>query len=191
MVDRKDLVFGSSTGYFGKRFLVAQPDKEVRKLSRTAREDWIIDTDTFPLFLPSHQTILTCQDKLKCAQKLGDLAPETRELLTTDDVIKTGNPAWIRAKVGAGGKDHYKFIGNWEGLKGHCSEHKDLIVSKYLPGDNWSVDTVWDKGTLLGSFTKKRISYSLTEDDNESGGSSMVSQCIKDDKVLTTAILQK
>lgn len=191
IIEKKDISYAAGGGFHGRPFFHAQPDKEVFKLSREVRFAWtkpITENDIFPIFMPTHETIKTCQDKYKCAIKLGDLAPVTKEILTVDDIIKVKTPCWIRAKVGAGGKDHYKFNGDWDELKVHIKNHKDLIVSEYLPGDNWSVDTVWREGTLLGSFTKKRISYSLTGDDNESGGSSMVSQCVKNDKVLAVAL---
>lgn len=177
---------------YHKGFIHPQPDKEVARIG-TLRD--VYEFKHIKTFLPSNKVIKICQDKYLCAKAIDDLAPRTIKIKTKEDVdkfaVETGKQVWLRAPVGAGGKDHFKYNGHWHSqyaMWGHIATCEKLIASEYLPGDNWSVDTVWDNGTLLGTFTKKRISYSLTGTDNECGGSSMISECVDNPVVLATAL---
>ena len=108
------------------------------------------------MIMPSQMAIEICQDKAKCAEVLGDLAPDTY---------------WIRDTHGAGGKGAQ-------------------MASEYLPGDNYSVELAFHNGELIGSFAKKRISYSTIKKDLplEKRGSSMVSVCVDDEELFMRAM---
>jgi hypothetical protein len=103
-------------------------------------------------FCPSQEQIALCQDKAKCAEILGDLAPKTY---------------WVRETEGAGGKGAQM-----------CSE--------YLPGRNISLEFCYYHGEEVGYFMKERLSYSISgsKEPTHQFGTSFVSKCIMDAKIL-------
>lgn len=106
-------------------------------------------------FTPDMKQILLCQDKAKCAEVLGDLAPITY---------------WVRETNGAGGKGAQ-------------------MASEYLPGRNISVELCFNKN-LIGYFMKERLSYSISgsNEPTHQFGTSFVSKCIYDKKLLRKAL---
>jgi hypothetical protein len=79
---------------------------------------------------------------------------------------------WVRDTHGSGGKGAQM-----------CQE--------FLSGRNASVEAVFVQGSLIATFAKERVSYTTHGADLaiERRGTSMVSRCIKDDRLTTIAIL--
>ena len=83
---------------------------------------------------------------------------------------------WIRADAGNAGKFHLKTSSYKEGREWIAS-HKNMIVSPYLEGINIGVDLVFDRKNRVSAYMmKERISYSLKELDNESGGQARIAK---------------
>jgi len=78
---------------------------------------------------------------------------------------------WVRDTQGAGGKGAQM-----------CSE--------YLPGDNYSVEVIYNHGKFKASFMKKRLSYRVgSVDHNVTGiGTSAVSICVWDEAIHQIAL---
>jgi len=86
-------------------FLHAQPDVEVEVVSENREK---LDAQ---VFLPSKTAVTACQDKLESAKvwhKKGVPVARTLEIRDESDLEKAfeefGNPIWVRARHGAGGK---------------------------------------------------------------------------------------
>jgi hypothetical protein len=107
-------------------------------------------------FCPDQKQIALCQDKAKCAEVLGDLAPITY---------------WVRETQGAGGKGAQ-------------------MASEYLPGRNISVELMCYDDCVEAYFMKERLSYSISgsKEPTHQFGTSFVSKCIYDEKILHMAI---
>jgi len=112
------------------------------------------------------------------------ILPSPEEVLICHDKAKTaellGSLApktyWVRETQGAGGKGAQM-----------CSE--------YLPGRNFSCELLYNKGKLIGSFTKERLSYRVGSVDHlvNGIGSSAVSLCIRSKRVeeISKAAVQR
>lgn len=63
------------------------------------------------------------------------------------------------------------------------------MASEYLPGRNYSVELLYNKGELLGYFMKERLAYDLkgSKEPTHQRGSSAVSVCIRNDSLLDRA----
>ena len=77
---------------------------------------------------------------------------------------------WVRDTHGAGGRGAQ-------------------MASEYLPGRNYSCELLYHKGNLLGHFMKERLAYNLmgSKEPTHQIGSSAVSRCINDHRILTLA----
>jgi len=78
---------------------------------------------------------------------------------------------WVRDTKGAGGSGAQ-------------------MASEYLPGRNYSVELVYNKGVLLAYFQKRRISYLVKKTEHlvTASGSSAVSICVNDPDLLSRAV---
>jgi len=72
---------------------------------------------------------------------------------------------WVRDTHGAGG-----------------AGAKQVMAAEYLPGRNLSMELLYNRGELLATFQKERLSYStIRPEPNVCGvGTSMVSRCVDD-----------
>jgi carbamoyl-phosphate synthase large subunit len=146
-------------------FIHAQPDVEVAVISEN-REKLKAN-----VFLPSKETIAKCQDKLESAKIwLKNNVPVARflELHGESDIDKAfeefGNPIWIRARHGAGGRGStlaynketaLSWIKYWESRKMGW----EFIAQEYLPGRNIGFHSLWRNGELVTSMARERIEY--------------------------------
>jgi carbamoyl-phosphate synthase large subunit len=146
-------------------FVHAQPDVEVAAISEN-REKL-----KAKVFLPSRDTIRVCQDKLESAkvwEKSNIPVAKFLELQNERDVDQAfeelGNPIWIRARHGAGGRGStlacnketaHAWIKYWKSR----GMNWQFIAQEYLPGRNIGFHSLWKNGELIVSMARERIEY--------------------------------
>jgi len=146
-------------------FLHPQPDIEVQVISEN-REKLKAKT-----FLPSKKAVKTCQDKLESAkiwQDKGIPVAKTMALRKEQDIDdafqELGNPIWIRARHGAGGRGSTQaydrdtaisWINYWKARKVGWG----FIAQEHLPGKNIGFHSLWKEGELVTSMARERIEY--------------------------------
>jgi biotin carboxylase len=146
-------------------FLHAQPDVEVEAVSEKREK---LEA---PVFLPSKQAVLACQDKLESAKvwaKKNVPVAKTLEIKQEKDVElafeELGSPIWIRATHGAGGRGStpadnkdtaLSWIRYWKSRKVNW----DFIAQEHLPGKNIAFHSLWKDGELITSMTRERVEY--------------------------------
>lgn len=165
----------SGTGYIDKlneviseehvEFVHPQPDVEVSAVSENREKV------KAAVFLPSKKTVRTCQDKLESAriwEKNSIPTAKAIPLQKESDVSKAfetlGNPIWIRARQGAGGKGSTpaynkatatSWINYWK-ARGVSWQ---FIAQTHLPGRNIGFHSLWKDGELVTSMARERIEY--------------------------------
>jgi biotin carboxylase len=149
----------------GIEFIHAQPDIEVAVISENREK---VEAN---VFLPSKETVIKCQDKLESTTiwRKSDV-PVARflEVSGESDIDKAfeefGNPIWIRARHGAGGRGStlacnketaLSWIKYWKFRKVGW----DFIAQEYLPGRNIGFHSLWKDGELVTSMARERIEY--------------------------------
>jgi biotin carboxylase len=146
-------------------FLHAQPDVEVEAVSEKREK---INAN---VFLPSKKSVKACQDKLESAKiwkKKNIPVARTLELRNKEDIDKAfekfGNPIWIRARHGAGGRgstpaDNKETALSW--IKYWKSRKVDwqFIAQEHLSGRNIGFHSLWKDGELVTSMSRERIEY--------------------------------
>lgn len=146
-------------------FLHAQTDIEVEVVSENREK---LETN---LFLPSKETIKTCQDKLKSSEvwiKKGVPVAKTREIRAEHDIDRAfeefGSPIWIRARHGAGGRGStpannketaVAWISYWKARNANW----EFIAQENLPGRNMAFHSLWKDGELVTSMARERLEY--------------------------------
>jgi carbamoyl-phosphate synthase large subunit len=148
-----------------------QPDIEVSIISERREE---IDAKTF---LPSKETIRTCQDKMDLAKVIQkndvsrpisfpirnkyDLNRALRSLLDLNP-----DKAWLRAVKGAGGraslpikdaKHGEMWIDYWKKNRG--LDWDSFMISEYLPGSEFAFQSIWKDGEVITSQARERLEY--------------------------------
>jgi hypothetical protein len=138
-------------------------------------------------FLPSNALIRRCQDKYALTMFLRERripAPLTYPLTSIESITGVFNrfPAdaklWCRIRAGAGSYGAIPaktpaqvrgWVAFWEEMRG--VEAEAFTLSEYLPGRDYGVQCLWDKGTLVLAKMAERITYLDT--GSPSGRSSM------------------
>jgi len=114
------------------------------------------DNDLF--FGPDQKQIKLCQDKAKCAEALGDLAPITY---------------WVRETRGAGGKG--------------AQMASEYLPGRNISVEFAFYKLKTNKGQVCSyhTFMKERLSYSISgsKEPTHQFGTSFVSKCIWDDEI--------
>lgn len=147
-----------------------QPDPEVLFLSRNRENVKTL------LFLPSKQTIETCQNKMDLVNHLASKQVPTAESFVLEDetsLTKYGNKllennekVWIRATKGAGARaslpikniTHGKiWIDYWKNMKG--VGYGQFMISEFLPGKEFAFQSIWKDGKLITSQARERVEY--------------------------------
>jgi carbamoyl-phosphate synthase large subunit len=146
-------------------FLHAQPDVEVEVVSENR------ERISANVFLPSKAAVNTCQDKLESAKVWRRKnVPVARTILLRreEDVNKAfeefGNPIWIRARRGAGGKgstpaDNRETAISWIRYWKSRGVSWEFMASEHLPGRNLAFHSLWKDGELVTSMARERIEY--------------------------------
>ena len=138
-------------------------------------------------FLPSKSLIERCKDKYALAVFLGERGipvPRTYPISDTAQIEEIferfGAPSrlWCRIRAGSGSygaipvktaEQVRGWIAFWEGMR--AVPPGAFTLSEYLPGRDYCVQCLWDKGTLVLAKMAERITYLDT--GSPSGRSSM------------------
>jgi carbamoyl-phosphate synthase large subunit len=147
-----------------------QPDVEVLALS--AHRDEV----GARVFLPAHETILSCQDKAASAAALeaaGVPVPLARQADSeaalaeaTREILAQREKAWVRATRGAGARaslpvtsaeQAVAWARYWVEVRG--LSFADFMVSEFLPGREFAFQSLWLDGELLVSQARERLEY--------------------------------
>jgi carbamoyl-phosphate synthase large subunit len=163
--------------------------RAIRHVLETERIDLVIPTTDFDvaalsraratlgrrLFLPRSAALETCQDKYRLIALLranGIHAPATypvTDLTALDRLFRRldGHPlVWCRARTGAGAMAAIPvrtpaqargWIEYWQDMRGVPATA--FILSEYLPGRDFSAQSVWKDGQLVLVKTYERLSY--------------------------------
>ncbi len=146
-------------------FLHPQPDIEVQVVSEN-REKLKAKT-----FLPSKKAVKACQDKLESAkiwQSKAIPVARTMMLRKEQEIDKAfeefGNPIWIRARHGAGGRgstpaNNKKTAISWINYWKSRNVDWEFIAQEHLPGKNIGFHSLWKDGNLVTSMARERIEY--------------------------------
>jgi len=175
-------------------FLHAQTDSEVAVISENREK---IEAN---IFLPSKETVKTCQDKLESAKiwiKKGVPTARTIEINSEKDVERAfeelGSPIWIRARHGAGGRgstpaSNVETALSWINYWRKRGVNWKFIAQENLPGRNIGFHSLWKEGELVTSMARERLEY-IYPHLAPSGvtGTPAVQRTIHDDKVNKVA----
>jgi carbamoyl-phosphate synthase large subunit len=126
-----------------------------------------------PTFLPALETSGFCLSKHLVCNKLADeeLAMPSYHYQNEKDRLDElfllyGSPLWVRLETGAGARGGLacktpKMIRKWISLIVELGQGKErnFMIQRYLCGADYAFDSIWFKGKLLTSFTRKRLSY--------------------------------
>lgn len=145
--------------------IYSQPDFEILKISKY-RYNLGIRT-----FLPSHKTILICQNKLRSYEiwkKANIKVPQTILLRGIPDLkkafLKLGRPIWLRSIVSPGGgkgsfcSDDFQIAKAW--IK-HCKGWGNFTASEYLTTNTVTWLSIWRNGELVVAQSRKRLYWEL------------------------------
>jgi len=141
--------------YYGIDFVWAQPEQEVLFLAMHRKHLHAA------VCVPNFHTVKVCQDKLRCAEKLGALAPDSGSWQDMADLFKRhGNRLWMRKRVGAGStgalivhslSEAEAWARAWDAPSGHW------MFAEVLEGRDLSWTGVYDRGRLVISVQKERL----------------------------------
>ena len=164
-------------------FVHAQPPAEIPFLSKARAKIHA------KLSLPRHETIVTCNDKLKsnAIWKAEGIATAESVICQKETLTATfvalDSPVWLRAITGAGAKGAFLAKTQleaemWLNINNGWG---NFMASEYLPGDNFGCDLLFDEGELICSQTKQRLEYVLHK-ANITGitGTTGILKCVKD-----------
>lgn len=151
-------------------FVYAQPDMELAVISKYR--------DKIParVFMPSHNVIVACHDKMATNEALreaGVRVPRSARIGTLDEIedllpkmMGRSEVAWLRAIRGAGskaalpvrtGRHAREWIHYWRST-GRL-ETSDFMVAEFLPGREFAFQSLWHEGKLVTSMARERLEY--------------------------------
>lgn len=150
--------------------------EEFNKVLEKFKIDYIIPShDTVALYLTKHEkhinahvvcsiyeTTKIAENKMLTYEVLKDCKFYPKVYDDANEVKKF--PVFLKPFVGAGGKGTY-LIRNRDELEKVLIEHKDLLISDYLPGKEYTIDCFTNKdGELLfaGPRERERISMGIS-----------------------------
>lgn len=145
------------------------------------------------------------QDKLKCQQNWRSymdipfwatkVTSVTRKDFNRKLLNQPSEKFWVRARRGAGSRaalpvHTYKELQGWESYWRHKDPEVELMISDFLPGDEFAVQMLWIEGRLVASQARERVGY-LFGKQMPSGQSSTpsVSVTCTDKRVYHTALM--
>lgn len=181
---------------YNVNFIHAQPDKEVEFLCRFKHK---IKCDCFNHSLEEHEIF---SNKLKCAKiwkeklNLNFKSYSLEEVLNNKNLwnnFYTNNKVWCRAIQGAGSRaalpvsslqEAKSWATYWANNKG--LEISDFMLSDFLPGKEYAIQTFWLDGELYHAQARERIEY-LFGNQMPSGQSSTPSLA----KIISDEVIYK
>jgi len=145
-------------------FIHAQNDIEVGKISE------LRDKLKAKTFLPSENTVRTCQNKWLSMIKWKEreiIQPKAYFLNNEEDLKKAfesfGRPLWIREESGAGGRGSLR-AETYEQTKAWIDFHKGwgkFIAAEYLSPNSVTWMSIWKDGELIVAQGRKRLYWEL------------------------------
>jgi carbamoyl-phosphate synthase large subunit len=126
-------------------------------------------------YLPTHETIGLCQDKLALTEHLADRGirvPETYAIEAPDqadelfDRFGNADLLWCRMRRGGGSRgslpvknpDQLRFwVRYWTEMRGVPGGM--FVLCEYLPGRNYAMQSVWHNGELIQAKACERLHY--------------------------------
>jgi len=171
-------------------FVHPQPDVEVLVIGENRNK---LRAETF---LPSQRAIRICQDKFRSTQvwkRKGIPTAKAIELKSEKDINRAfnelGNPIWIRAKHGAGGRGStpassretaLAWIKYWKSR----GKNWEFIAQEFLGGRNFGFHSLFRNGELVTSMARERLKYIYPQlAPSEITGTPSVQRTIHDDKI--------
>src|SRR3990167_3948471 len=144
-------------------FVHAQPDTEVEKISEFR--------DVLPTtFLPPHETVRRCQDKLatwRAWSKAEVPVPHTLLISEYQDLVHAFSELertfWIRLRSGAAGAGSLK-VSDLDEARTWITRHRgwgDFIASEFLPGGCFTYQTLWYKGEMIVGQVRERLDWAM------------------------------
>lgn len=147
----------------------AQPDAEVRWLIENAPA---LRAEGFRVF--NHWTPLWgfFADKLACQRVwaerlgLGFRCARLADVMSGREAFTFDGKAWVRAICGAGSRaalpvstldQAIAWARYWVDARGMSWD--DFMIAEYLPGREYAVQTLWDRGRLVQSQARERLVY--------------------------------
>jgi carbamoyl-phosphate synthase large subunit len=147
--------------------LIPTSDADVRRLARARR------AFGRRVFLPRTSVIQLCQDKFALTSWLraqGVPAPQTQAVKCLADLpqlfrrLAPARQVWCRVRSGHGGlgallvetpEQARSWIAYWERMRGVRA--RTFTLSEYLPGRDFSCQSLWHDGTLVLTKTFERV----------------------------------
>lgn len=142
-----------------------QPDTEVRRISKERNK---LDAR---VFLPDEATVSTCLDKFQ-ALRIWNGARLRKEpvMISPRDESRRGvvnsleYPCWLRAREGAGGLLSCKatspaIVDHWTQFYWDQGIEADFVAEEYLPGRDFCFMSIWNRGSLVTSMIRERLSW--------------------------------
>lgn len=181
----------------GITMIHAQPDPEVQFLLQNKEifKNYIFDHnyETWKVFRNKYECQRIWNEKLNLNFEIAKFDSLTQ--LEFDRLLKNNKRVWVRAIEGAGSKaalpvatyDQAKnWINYWIEFKGMSSSQ--FMICEYLPGREFAVQMLWNKGELIHSQARQRIRY-IFEGIMPSGQSSTpsVAKTINEDSIYKMA----
>ena len=142
-----------------------QPDPEVRRVSQEREK---LHSKTF---LPDRNTVSTCLDKFQALTEWHKVKLRKEPIIlegsnpSTERKIRDLNyPCWIRAREGAGGLLSCKapdanIATHWVRFHWDQGIRTDFIAEEYFPGRDYCFMSIWDRGRLVTSMIRERLSW--------------------------------
>jgi hypothetical protein len=147
-----------------------QPDEEVLALSELREALWA------RTFLPSHQTVVLCQDKAACARRIAAAGVPAPRFAAADSeaslregtasILASHEKAWVRSTRGAGARaslpvtspaQAVSWARYWTEVRG--LGYGDFMVSQFLPGREFAFQSLWLDGEIVTSQARERLEY--------------------------------
>jgi len=151
-------------------FIHAQPDLEVKFLCEFGH---LLKCSVFPhslsewdVFANKHFCSINWGEKLDLSFKSFSLIEVTRDPSKWDFLFEPSGKVWCRSITGAGSKaalpitslEQAKSWANyWVESRGMAME--DFMLSEYLPGREFAVQTFWLDGEIIHSQARERLVY--------------------------------
>jgi len=149
--------------------IIPNNDREVAMISKLRGE--------LPcrVFLPDHETVLTCQDKHRFYQVLQSIGAKMSPSVSISgisgiedamSILPSSDRYWVRPRRGSGSRgatwvrtsdQARKWIELWVDLRGYHAE--DFQISVFLPGRDYNFQSVWKDGQLIVGSLVERLSY--------------------------------
>ena len=173
--------------------LFPQPDPEVGRVSRDRH--MLVAS----IFLPDETAVETCLDKFEALLVWHNKGLRGRPAVLRlpaktleEELEKLTFPRWLRARQGAGGlmsclarskgEAYYWAMFHWaQGF------NTDFIAEDYLPGRDFCFMSLWDKGKLVTSMVRERLTW-VGNRLVGTGGTSKLNRVIHSERVNDTSL---